>query len=289
MPVNMHVHSLFSVDGWLTPEELAERQAEQGVTVLSLTDHNTVAGLARCRQRAEALGMRFISGLEIDAFWRGRDYHFLAFGFDPNHAGLQAFCDRQFAQYALNYARIHPVVERGCGLDRATLAKALPTRYRTRPDPVLNKWFVRGYLEDSGLFPDAETARTAMSAMIAEAEKDVDQPWDWASFEEARDTVHAAGGLVLLAHVAGYKRGDFGFQANMIESLLAEGLDGFELYHPANAAEPHFERLVDAARRWGCAVSGGSDSHGAREPRSCPPPPGFLAPDRVMDTIDAAF
>ncbi len=289
MPINMHAHSLFSVDGWQTPEELVERQAERGVTVLSLTDHNALAGLSRCRARAEALGMRFVDGVELDAFWQGEELHFLAFGFDPAHAGLRALCERQFAQYPLNYARIHPIVEQRCGVDRATLIRALPTLYPTHPAPVLNKWFARAYLEHSGLFPNVEAARAAMKAMVAEAERDVPQPWDWVSFEAARDAAHAAGGILLLAHVASYRRGDWAGQAALIESLLAAGLDGFELYHPSNTREPHFSSMEDAARRWGCAVSGGADSHGALEPRTKPAPPDFVAPDWLVATLDSAL
>lgn len=288
MPVNMHMHSMFSIDGWDTPEEIADRMAATGVTLMALTDHNSVGGVFRCRHRAESLGMRFLTGVEIDAEWHGSSYHFLAFGFDAAHAGLRAFCERQLAQYALNYERIHPLVERRFGLDRSTLKRAAALRYRTHPAPVLNKWLARSWVEAHGGFSHVEAARAAMSALVAEAERDVMHPWHWASFAEARDVVRAAGGILLLAHVS-YYHDDARAQLSLIESLLAEGLDGFELYHPVNTASPHFDVLVDAAHRWRCPVSGGADTHGAREPRTKPAPVDFTGPDWMIDTLDKAL
>ena len=44
--IDLHVHSSFS-DGSLTPEELVSLAQDSGVSVLSLTDHDTTDGLAR--------------------------------------------------------------------------------------------------------------------------------------------------------------------------------------------------------------------------------------------------
>ena len=92
----------------------------------------------------------------------------------------------------------------------------------------------------------------------------------------------------LLAHVAEYHPGDGEKQIALIHELLDEGLDGFELYHPSNAAEPHFDRLVREAERTGCAISGGSDCHNAIEGGAkgigC-----SQVPDRVVETIESAL
>jgi predicted metal-dependent phosphoesterase TrpH len=288
MTAELHCHSLCSVDGWATPEEIAERAAAGGIATLSLTDHNCLDGLARCRARAEALGLRFIDGAEFDADWRGGEYHFVAFGFDLADRWLNELCRKQFLQYEINFARFLPVIKRRFGVGEAEMRAALPSRYRGHPAPVLNKWFARGFLLARGFFPDEATATREMSQVATEAEQAFAEPWDWAPFEEVRDAVHAAGGIVLLAHPAGVRRGDLPAQLAFIGELMAAGADGFELYHPANTGEPHFEALVAEARRLGCAVSGGSDVHlgpgtGGRSP------PGPPVPDWVVESIDAAL
>jgi len=281
MPINLHCHSLFSVDGWLTPEEIADAMGEAGITTLSLTDHNTVDGLSRCRRRARQLGIRFIDGIEFDGLWRAHEYHLLAFGPDADNPALRRLCERQFRQYAINFERFLPIVTRRYGVTRRQLQAGLPERYRTHPAPVLNKWFARGFLLSRGIFTDPDKARHAMSDVATEAEGHLDRPWAWAGVPEIIETVHAAGGILLLAHPAGHRRGDLPAQLKLIEEMLALGLDGFELYHPSNRIESHFPELEAAARRLGCMVSGGSDTHGsARRP---PGDPGV--PDWVLDTF----
>jgi hypothetical protein len=283
MTAELHCHSLFSVDGWATPGELIERAAAAGVGTFSLTDHNTLDGLEQGRARAGELGLDFITGLELDVAWRGDGRHMLAFGFDPANGRLAALCRRQFAQYEANFARFMPVLQRRYGVTEEQLRAGLAARYRGHPAPVLNKWFARGFLLERGIFADAASARRAMSDVAAEAERDVPEPWTWAGLDEVLAAVHDAGGLLLLAHPAGGLRGNLAAQRELIHAALAAGLDGFELYHPSSMAEPHFAELVAEARRLGCAVSGGSDTHADPHDRS--DPMGFAVPDWVAGTL----
>jgi predicted metal-dependent phosphoesterase TrpH len=284
MRIELHCHSLYSVDGWAAPERLAEAAAAAGVQLLALTDHNTVEGLSRCRERAEALGLRVLPGVEFDAAWRNLELHLLTFGFDAAQPGMRRLCARSFAQYALNFERFLPILERRFGVTRAALAAGLERRYATHPQPVLNKWFAREFLLTQGVFPDADTAAREMVAVAAEAERDVARPWDWPATDEVVRTVHDAGGRVLLAHVANYCRGDLHGQIELLTNLLEQGLDGIELYHPANLREPHFAALAATVRRLGCAVSGGTDTH--MDPcRLDPPVLGMEVPDWAAESL----
>jgi predicted metal-dependent phosphoesterase TrpH len=128
-----------------------------------------------------------------------------------------------------------------------------------------------------------------MTGAVTEAEKDIARPWDWVSVTDVLRTVHHAGGILLIAHPANHSRGNFEEQKQFIESLLAAGVDGFELYHPSCMIEPHFERLVDLARSLGCVVSGGSDMHGDPTHDTKKIREEFIVPDWVVETIDAAL
>jgi predicted metal-dependent phosphoesterase TrpH len=287
--VELHCHSHFSVDGWASPEEVAAGAAAGGVSVLSLTDHNSAEGLERCRERAEELGLRFINGIEFDAKWRGNDYHALAFGFDPGDRALLALLKRNWACYEVNFARWAPIIERRWGVTLDELRAALHTRYRDRPAPPVNKWFARSYLLEKGIFPDRKAALEALSSVAVEAEGGlpVEEIWPFVGLEEVRDAVHGAAGILLLAHMGGAFH-TLEDQLRAVSDLLDFGLDGFELYHGANMRYEHFDRLVEEARRLGCAVSGGSDSH------SSPAHPAsglgrVPVPDWVVGTIDAAL
>ena len=86
--VNFHCHSILS-DGVLPPEALAARLADAGVVAASLTDHDTVDGLAPFLRVLSRRGVGFITGLELTTMLDGREVHLLAYGFDPANAELQ--------------------------------------------------------------------------------------------------------------------------------------------------------------------------------------------------------
>jgi PAS domain S-box-containing protein len=86
--VDFHCHSTHS-DGALSPRELAEQLATDGVSFAALTDHDAVGGLAGFRRSLERRGVGCIAGIEMTAQRGGEEVHLLGYGFDPENAELQ--------------------------------------------------------------------------------------------------------------------------------------------------------------------------------------------------------
>lgn len=86
--VDLHCHSVYS-DGSLTPRELAELAAGDGVAVAALTDHDSVDGLSEFVQTLARREVGFIAGVEITTHYSGEEVHLLAYGFDPAHPELR--------------------------------------------------------------------------------------------------------------------------------------------------------------------------------------------------------
>ena len=87
--VNLHCHSDLS-DGQLPPEQVARLLAQDGVRFAALTDHDTVAGLARFREACGREGIGVTAGVEVFATTRFGEIHLLAYGFDPESVELRA-------------------------------------------------------------------------------------------------------------------------------------------------------------------------------------------------------
>ncbi|GAA6133795.1 PHP domain-containing protein [Oceaniserpentilla sp. 4NH20-0058] len=94
MLADLHCHSLKS-DGQLTPSDLVDRAAEKGVTMLALTDHDTLNGIDEARQQAIKHQMEIISGIEFSSVWNGVGIHIVGLGFDESHPVMQAAVKRQ--------------------------------------------------------------------------------------------------------------------------------------------------------------------------------------------------
>ncbi len=87
--VNFHCHTIFS-DGGLTPEVLAGNLAAAGVRYAALTDHNSLVGLPRFQEALQKRGVAYLPGVEMTTWFHGREAHLLGYGFDPQHADLDA-------------------------------------------------------------------------------------------------------------------------------------------------------------------------------------------------------
>jgi len=86
--VNLHCHSDLS-DGQLSPEVLADRLAQSGVRVASLTDHDTIAGHTRFRDALARHGVGCLAGVELSCRTEGGPVHLLAYGFDSESPHLR--------------------------------------------------------------------------------------------------------------------------------------------------------------------------------------------------------
>ncbi len=164
------------------------------------------------------------------------------------------------------------LVASGYAVDRKELQADLPIRYPKVVSAVLNQWHARDFLIDRGVFRDKNHYRKTISRIKerAAAESNSGIFGDFSSLHDTVETVHSAGGLILLAHVSQYFPGNERRQISLIRGLIDQGIDGFELYHPLNLAETHFASLAQEADRLSCWISGGSDCHNIMKESSYP-------------------
>lgn len=241
--IDLHAHTTAS-DGRSTPEELVARAAAAGVTVLAVTDHDTVAAVDACIEAAERIGgIEIVPGIEISASWKRREIHVLGHFVDPSDEALLRALERFRDQ---RRERMEKMIDRcrflGLSIDledlggegswgRPHLARALVRGgYASDMQEAFDRWIGAGgpaFVERS--LPDAA---------------------------EAIDLIRSAGGCAAVAHPALSKLGgnDFG-------ELAGLGLVGVEVDHPRQP--PHVRRtLRRQAARLGLQPTAGSDDHG---------------------------
>ena len=73
---DLHIHSSYS-DGVYTPRELAFMAKAAGISVMALTDHDTLKGLPEMEKAAKEAGIDFIPGVEFSARWENRQVHII--------------------------------------------------------------------------------------------------------------------------------------------------------------------------------------------------------------------
>lgn len=207
MNIDLHSHSNRS-DGVLAPAALVARARAQGVDVLALTDHDTVAGLAEARAAADANGLQLIDGVEVSVTWRGRTLHVLGLGIEPKNATLLAGLESVHAG-RLERARAMARSLEAAGIV-GTLEGALG--HAANPLTVSRTHFAR-HLVAVGAVKDA---RAAFRAYLTPGKPGYVEH-RWASLEAATGWIRGAGGHAVLAHP-----GRYGLSAGAFDGLLSE-------------------------------------------------------------------
>ena len=276
MNVDLHSHSIAS-DGLLTSEDVAARAHAGGVDAWALTDHDEVKGLPAARAAAEALGMRFIDGVEISVTWRpdashkGTTIHMVGLRIDPTNptllAGLKTIRggrDERAERMArdLEIAGIHGSLEGA-------------RKFAVNPELLSRSHFAR-FLVETGR---ARNTHQAFSQYLTEGKPGY-VPHQWATLPEAMEWIKAAGGIAVVAHPGRYKLG-----AGQLDQFFREfrdlGGSAIEVMTGSHTTD-QYNHFAEVARCYGFMASRGSDYHGPGEsrvdPGQLPPLPADLKP-----------
>jgi predicted metal-dependent phosphoesterase TrpH len=245
--IDLHLHTTAS-DGLLPPAALVARAAECGLRTISITDHDTVAGLHEAGEAARRHRLRLVPGAEITAVEDGRDVHMLAYFVDLSSDVLIDFLDGQRAD---RLRRIRDIADRlrslGYDLDLDHLTtRSSADSGRSVGRPQIADALVRaGHAQDR----DDAFARLLGTGCPAYVPRRGPAP------EAVVPLVRSAGGIVSMAH-PGLTAMD-----HLIPRLVDAGLESLEVCH-SDHDEATERRYREVAARHRLAISGGSDYHG---------------------------
>jgi predicted metal-dependent phosphoesterase TrpH len=243
MIVDFHSHTNAS-DGTLEPAALVDAMRKRGVTIFSITDHDTL----RAYDGLAVAGARIIPGIEINTTWRGNDVHVLGYGLPLGPSPLVATLE---SNRVARLERMRRMVTqlRGAGYDiseAGVLAESGAGHAVGRPHVA--KALVR-----AGAVPDIDTAfRKLLGAGGAGY-----VPSHHITPMQAIDVIARSGGVPVLAHPGRLK------DESIIDDLVAIGLVGLEVFYATHSASQTAHYRATAARL-GLVMTAGSDFHDAR-------------------------
>ena len=90
--IDLHIHTTAS-DGTDTPREAVERAAALGLSAVSITDHDSVSGVAEAARTGAELGVEVVPGIEVSSDYRDNNVHILGYFIDPAAAALRPVLD----------------------------------------------------------------------------------------------------------------------------------------------------------------------------------------------------
>jgi predicted metal-dependent phosphoesterase TrpH len=244
--VDLHIHSTAS-DGALSPEEVVGESVRRGLSVIALTDHDTVNGVAPALAAAEAFpGLRVVPGVELSTDVAQGEVHILGYFIDYSDGELLARLERmrnsrrERAQEMIarlgdlgvniDWSRVQEIAGEG-SVGRPHLAQAMVEGgYVGSLKEAFDSYIGRGgpaYVERRKLTPAA-----------------------------AVELILRVRGLPVLAHPMTVADPE-----TLVIELKAAGLIGIEAYYKDYSAAD-VGKLLSLAESHQLAVTGGSDYHG---------------------------
>lgn len=247
--LDLHIHTAAS-DGSDTPAELAEKVAAAGLTLFSVTDHDTIDGALEMEGLVPA-GVRYIRGVEFSCVSPAGKCHILGYHYDPDHPAFRA------ALAEGRQLRLEKLERRLEKLRREYAIELTDTELRwlySRNSP--GKPHLGRILLDRGLAPSLDSAiRTFLTDVPGR---------DRIEAQTAVEAILASGGFPVWAHPLGgegEKRLTPEKFEGLLELLRGYGIRGLECrYSRYSADEAAF--LEERAKMLGLAITGGSDYHG---------------------------
>jgi hypothetical protein len=251
--IDLHLHTTAS-DGTCTPASLVERAWDAGIRTMSVTDHDTMAGVAPAIAAAASYDMTVIPGIEITSVDGGRDVHVLAYFLSEDAPGLQ---DLLVSQRNNRIERAGQIADRLAALGAPVDVAALVDGAKKGGGKALARPQIARALIAAG---HVSTVAEAFERYLSETSPAY-VPHRGASPADVVRLVTAAGGLASLAH-PGYTKKD-----EIVPALVAAGLGAIEVYHSSHDAADQ-TRYLALADQHGVGVTGGSDFHGEGTRRS---------------------
>lgn len=245
-----HCHTLFS-DGTLSPVALLDLAQQQGLTGLSITDHDTIEAYNTALPYAKTLGIEMIPGIEISTEYQNTSIHVLGYAFDLAHTELLTFCQKlQANRDERNQEILSKLAKLNMPLSLEEIKARFPHGTIGRPHiayMMTQKHYVKSTKQAFERYL-GDHRSCYVKGMLLEV-------------EEAIELLHRAGGFAVIAHPHYIQ------PKRLIRALSNMPFDGIEAYYGRlNLTQERPWLTLAQEKNW--FVTGGSDFHGDTKPHA---------------------
>jgi predicted metal-dependent phosphoesterase TrpH len=243
---DLHIHSTAS-DGRYSPAELVRMAVNAGLTVMALTDHDTVDGIVPALQTAKEFpALTLIPGVELSTDTFSGEVHVLGYFIDYTNHEFQASLEKMRNSRANRADKmVAKLNELGCNVELARIKEIAGNGALGRAhiaQALLEKGYISSFKEAFSKYIGhdcpAYIAREKLSPV------------------EAVQLVLKANGLPVIAHPFTTPNPEL-----VVKELKAVGLVGMEVYY-AGYLPAEINILFDLAQKYELIPTGGTDYHG---------------------------
>mgnify|MGYP002857181240 CR=1 FL=1 len=249
--IDLHVHSSAS-DGQYTPSQIIQKAVEKNISVLALTDHDTISGNDEAQAEAEKLGIKFIPGIELSINFPTGEFHLLGLGLKTISPYFQQVLNAVVENRQIRNEKIINLMQ----ADGVQIT--LEEMYREFPNTILGRPHFASMLVKKGV---VKHRQQAFDRFLAHG-----RPWYikkiGTNLDDAIVAIKESGGAPVIAHPMSLFL-SWGKLPDTLKNFYDRGVVGLEAFHPG-ARVSECLRLEELAQKIGYFVTAASDFHGEK-------------------------
>jgi len=253
--IDLHTHTCRS-DGSKTPAELIDYAIEKGLSIIAITDHDTVDGLDEALEYAKDKPITVIPGVELSTEYQGQDIHVVGLNIDYKKEG--------FKDYLNDFVESRDL--RNVKMCKLLTDAGFPMTYEDLkneyPGSVITRAHYARYMLKMGY---TSYIKEAFERYIGD-NSPYFVPREKITTTQGVELIIQAGGIPVLAHPLLYHMSWDRIQ-KLTDILKPAGLMAVEAIYTTNTGSDERETREFAAKN-GLLLSGGSDYHGDAKPRT---------------------
>ena len=260
MYANLHNHTTHS-DGVFSPAELVKVAKDEGYSAVAAADHDTVTAYPEMVEASKKEGLETIFGCEFYAMCAKykeyfADHHLVGFHFDPNHSDMKEYLRKRSADVAEKTEFL---------FESAMKDGRLPKGITWQEVVDYNKgitWLCNDHvfaaMHAKGIVTDVEWPHYFKTCFAAsyQARIGLKPKYPIMEIEDLIALIHDAGGIAVVAHPC------VSIQLSTIPELVAQGLDGLEVWHNGMVRHNYQKQALRYALEYNLYISGGEDHSG---------------------------
>ena len=249
MNIDLHTHSYYS-DGVLSPKEIINKAVNADCQFISLTDHDSIEGLAEAEKTAKEFNIDFIKGVEISARHGPYSIHIVGLGINDRNKTLISGLQKN-NQFRINRAKLI-----GKGLQKV----GIENPYKKARSLSKTKYITRTHFAQMLILEGVCQNMSSVFKKYMTGNKPGAVEGEWAKSIDVVNWIHSAGGVAILAHPLRYK-----MTLTKLKQLTSElkeiGLDGIEIVNSFSSSDD-IAKSKKIADEFELLYSCGSDFHG---------------------------
>lgn len=241
------MHSTFS-DGVFSPYELIKKCKQNGLSIVSITDHDSVSAFPDAIEYGKEFGVEVIPGVELSALVDDKDVHILGYFVDYTNTNLLQYLEFFRRERVKRAERIV------AKLNSINVPLKFETVMERAGKGAVGRPHIASAMVEEGYI---DSYHQAFERFIGNGGPAYEKKFQL-TLTDAIKLISSSGGLSFLAHPGRYTTEE------LLQQTIKSGLDGIEVIHPSHQPS-HTQHYRGVVNEYFMLESGGSDFHGGKK------------------------